>query len=180
MMSEGRFYGEHHPDQIPMIAAIAQTSGEPIRLISIARPDAGAGQVRVRIHACGVNPWDTTIYAGTAPHARHPLPAILGLDLAGVIKAVGYGVERFRPGDEVYGMTGGVGGHPGSLAQFAAVDADLLAIKPANLSMHEPAALPLVFINAWEGLVDEKIARNREDSGTNIGPPRPSKSITAQ
>jgi NADPH:quinone reductase-like Zn-dependent oxidoreductase len=137
-----------------MIAAIVQASGGPIRLCSIDRPDAGAGQVLVRIHASGVNPLDTKIYAGAAPHARHPLPAILGLDLAGVVETVGSGVEQFRPGDEVYGMTGGVGGHPGTLAQFAAVDADLLSIKPTNLSMHESAALPLVFITAWEGLVD--------------------------
>ena len=100
-MSQGRFNGDHHPDQIPMIAAIAQASGEPIRLCSIARPDAGAGQVLVRIHASGVNPLDTKIYAGAAPHARHPLPAILGLDLAGVVEVVGSGVERFSPGDEV-------------------------------------------------------------------------------
>jgi NADPH:quinone reductase len=159
MMSQGRFNGDHHPDQIPMIAAIAQASGEPIRLCSIARPDAGAGQVLVRIHASGVNPLDTKIYAGAAPHARHPLPAILGLDLAGVVEVVGSGVERFSPGDEVYGMTGGVGGHAGTLAQFAAVDADLLAIKPTNLSMRESAALPLVFITAWEGLVDRAAVR---------------------
>ena len=51
-------------------------------------------------------------------------------------------------------MTGGVGGLPGSLAEFAAVDADLLAPKPANLTMREAAALPLIFITAWEGPVD--------------------------
>ena len=51
-------------------------------------------------------------------------------------------------------MTGGVGGLQGSLAQFASVDADLLAIKPGNLGMREAAALPLIFITAWEGLVD--------------------------
>jgi NADPH:quinone reductase-like Zn-dependent oxidoreductase len=51
-------------------------------------------------------------------------------------------------------MTGGVGGLQGSLAEYAAVDADLLAPKPANLSLREAAALPLIFITAWEGLVD--------------------------
>jgi NADPH2:quinone reductase len=142
-----------------MIAAITQAPGGPIRVCSIDRPDAGAGQVLVRILASGVNPLDTKIYAGAAPHARQPLPAILGLDLAGVVEAVGSDVTRFRPGDEVYGMTGGVGGHPGTLAHFAAVDADLLAIKPANLSMRESAALPLVFITAWEGLVDRAAVR---------------------
>ena len=60
----------------------------------------------------------------------------------------------FRPGDEVYGMAGGVGGLQGTLAEYAAVDADLLAMKPANLSMQGAAALPSVVITAWEGLVD--------------------------
>jgi NADPH:quinone reductase-like Zn-dependent oxidoreductase len=63
-------------------------------------------------------------------------------------------VKSFHPGDEVYGFAGSIGGLQGSLAAFAAVDADLLALKPTNLSMREAAALPLVFITAWEGLVD--------------------------
>jgi NADPH2:quinone reductase len=82
------------------------------------------------------------------------------MDLAGVVEAVGPGVTAFRRGDEVYGMTGGVGGIQGSLAGFAAVDADLLAIKPANLSMREAAALPLIFITAREGLVDRASVRS--------------------
>lgn len=158
-MSQGKLNGDHRSDDVHMIAAIAQAPGGPITLSSIDRPDAGAGQALVRIRASGVNPLDAKIYAGAAAHARHTLPAILGLDLAGVVEAVGSNVKGFRPGDEVYGMTGGVGGIPGTLAQFAAVDADLLAIKPTNLSMRESAALPLVFITAWEGLVDRAALR---------------------
>ena len=120
----------------------------------VARPVAGPGQVLVEIAASGVNPLDTKIRAGKAAHAKQPLPAILGMDLAGTVRAVGAGVERLRVGDEVYGLAGGIGGLQGSLAEFAAVDADLLAIKPANLSMREAAALPLIAITAWEGLVD--------------------------
>ncbi|MER8786243.1 alcohol dehydrogenase catalytic domain-containing protein, partial [Mesorhizobium sp. M1006] len=114
----------------------------------------GDGEVLVRVRASGVNPLDTKIRAGAAAHAKHPLPAILGIDLAGVVEQVGPSVTAFKRGDEVFGMTGGVGGNQGSLAQFAAVDARLLAPKPTNLSMREAAALPLVFITAWEGLVD--------------------------
>jgi NADPH2:quinone reductase len=120
----------------------------------MARPVPSTGEVLVRIHASGVNPLDTKIRAGAAAHARHPFPAILGLDLAGSIIAIGNDVTTFRPGDEVFGMTGGVGGVQGSLAQFAAVDARLLTRKPRNLSMREAAAVPLGFITAWEGLVD--------------------------
>ena len=94
-----------------MQTAILEAHGAPFRLARIPRPEPGPGEVLVRIHASGINPLDLKIHAGEAPHARHPLPAILGLDLAGVVEGVGTGVTRFRPGDEVYGMTGGVGGN---------------------------------------------------------------------
>jgi NADPH:quinone reductase len=137
-----------------MKAMVLRAFGEPMALIEVARPSPGPGQVLVRIEASGVNPLDTKIAAGKADHARPILPAILGIDMAGVVEAVGAGVDGFRPGDAVYGMTGGIAGVQGSLAQYAAVDADLLAHKPNNMSMREAAALPLVFITAWEGLVD--------------------------
>jgi NADPH:quinone reductase-like Zn-dependent oxidoreductase len=137
-----------------MQAALLDGPKLPFRLTSIARPDPAAGEVLVKIAASGVNPLDTKIRAGAAAHARHPLPGILGIDLAGTVAAVGRGVTSFREGDEVYGMTGGVGGVQGSLADYAAVDAALLAQKPKSLGMREAAALPLIFITAWEGLVD--------------------------
>ena len=137
-----------------MKAAVLENYGAPFRLTDVARPAPRAGQVLVRIMASGVNPLDLKIRAGAAEHARHALPAILGIDLAGVVDAVGPGVTTFRVGDEVYGMTGGVGGVQGSLAEYAAVDADLLALKPSHFTMREAASLPLVFITAWEGLVD--------------------------
>ena len=137
-----------------MRVLVLETADGPFASRRIPRPVAGPGQVLVEIAASGVNPLDIKIRAGAAAHARQPLPAVLGMDLAGVVRAVGAGVERFRIGDEVYGLTGGVGGLQGSLAQYAAVDADLLARKPANLSMREAAALPLIVVTAWEGLVD--------------------------
>jgi NADPH2:quinone reductase len=139
---------------ISMKAAVLENYGAPFRITDVARPAPRAGQVLVRIMASGVNPLDLKIRAGAAEHARHALPAILGIDLAGVVDAVGPGVTTFRVGDEVYGMTGGVGGVQGSLAEYAAVDADLLALKPSHFTMREAASLPLVFITAWEGLVD--------------------------
>jgi NADPH:quinone reductase-like Zn-dependent oxidoreductase len=137
-----------------MSALVLDRPDGPLRPAELARPVPAEGQVLVRIAASGVNPLDLKIRAGAAAHAKHPLPAVLGIDLAGTVAAVGPGVTSFRPGDEVYGMAGGVGGHQGSLAEYAAVDAALLAPKPANLSMREAAALPLITITAWEGLVD--------------------------
>ena len=126
----------------------------PLELTELSRPGPAHGQVLVRIAASGLNPLYTKIRAGSAAHAQHPLPLVLGIDMAGVVEAVGPGVSAFRMGDAVYGMTGGVGGIQGSLAQYAAVDACLLALKPANLSMREAAALPLAFITAYAGIVD--------------------------
>jgi len=137
-----------------MRALIVEAANGPFQISEIEKPVAGRGEVLVKVHASGVNPLDTKIRAGAAAHAKHPLPGVLGIDLAGVVEAVGNGVEAFQVGDEVYGMTGGVGGVQGSLAEYAAVDARLIAKKPANASMREAAALPLVVITAWEGLVD--------------------------
>ncbi len=122
--------------------------------IETPKPAPGPGEVLVKIAASAINPLDTKIRAGAAAHARHPFPAVLGIDMAGTVEAIGADVHGFQPGDEVFGMTGGVGGVQGSLAEYAAVDARLLARKPANLSMREAAALPLIVITAWEGLVD--------------------------
>jgi NADPH:quinone reductase-like Zn-dependent oxidoreductase len=143
-----------------MQAAVLSSHGSPFRIGPISRPKAEQGQVLVRIKASAVNPLDLKIHDGDAAHARHPLPAILGIDLAGVVESVGPGVTGFRRSDEVFGMTGGVGGLQGSLAEFASVDADLLAPKPANLTMREAAAVPLIFITAWEGLVDRADVRS--------------------
>jgi NADPH2:quinone reductase len=152
-MSSHGFAGENTMTKT-MKAAMLETYDAPFRISDVPVPVPGPGEVLVRIAASGVNPLDTKIHAGAAQHARQPAPTILGMDLAGTVEAVGSAVTGFRPGDEVYGMAGGVGGLQGTLAEYAAVDADLLAMKPANLSMKEAAALPLVVITAWEGLVD--------------------------
>ncbi|MFH9333825.1 zinc-dependent alcohol dehydrogenase family protein [Streptomyces althioticus] len=137
-----------------MRAVVLEEFAGPLEVREIDRPTPGEGQVLVRVHASGVNPLDTKIRAGRAAHARVQPPAVLGMDLAGQVVETGAGVSGLTPGDEVYGLTGGVGDLQGSLAQFAAVDARLLARKPATLSMREAAALPLAVITAWEGLVD--------------------------
>lgn len=134
-----------------MQAAVLEAVGVPFRIAQVPRPAPEPNQVLVRIAASAVNPLDVKIHAGEAAHACQPLPAILGIDMAGVVEAAGPGVTRFRRDDEVYGMTGGVGGLQGSLAGFAAVDVDLLAPKPTTLSMRQAAALPLAFITAWGG-----------------------------
>ena len=120
----------------------------------IAKPSPKKGEVLVKIHASGVNPIDNKIRLGLSPYASPVLPAILGTDLAGVIEEIGEGITEFKVGDEVYGLAGGVLGVQGTLAEYTAVDADLLAKKPKNLTMKEAAGIPLVLLTAWEGLID--------------------------
>lgn len=152
------------PSPFAMKVAVVHETNGPFDIVERPVPDVPHGHVLVRIAASGVNPLDTKIRAGAAAHARHPLPAVLGMDLAGVVVRVGGGVTRFQVGDEVYGLVGGVGGLQGTLAEFAAVDADLLAHKPKRLSFRESAALPLVAITAWEGLID----RARTQAGHKV------------
>lgn len=142
------------PSSTNMNALIAPAAGEPFQLRQLARPEVGRGQVLVKITHSGVNPLDTKVRAGTAAHAGQALPAVLGIDLAGIVVAVGQGVDGFTVGQEVFGMAGGIGGLQGTLAEYAAVDARLIAPKPASLTLREAAALPLAVITAWEGLVD--------------------------
>ena len=137
-----------------MHALIVDAVDAPFRLTTIPKPVAGVGQVLVRISASGLNPLDGKIRAGQAAHARQPLPAVLGMDVAGTVEAVGPDVGDWHVGDDVYGLATGIGGAQGSLAEYAAVDVRLLAKKPEVLSMREAAVLPLVLITAWEGLVD--------------------------
>lgn len=137
-----------------MRAGVLETHNAPLRLSTISTPEIGPHDVLVRVRASGVNPLDTKISCRRSRACPPSVAGDPGIDLAGVVELAGREVTRFKPGDEIYGMTGGVGGVQGSLAEFAAVDADLLALKPANLSMREAAALPLIVITAREGLID--------------------------
>jgi NADPH2:quinone reductase len=138
-----------------MKAVLMRAPGGPevLALGEVPVPAPGPGELRVRLHAAGVNPLDAKV---RRLHMFHPdnLPAVLGCDGAGTVDAVGDGVRRFRPGDEVYFFDNGIGGAPGSYAEYTLVREDYAAYKPARLSMIEAAAAPLVLITAWEALVD--------------------------
>jgi NADPH:quinone reductase len=127
---------------------------EVLQLREIPRPVAGPGQVLVRVKASSVNPVDTKIRSGMLAAIAPDAPTVLGCDVAGVVEACGPLVRHFAPGDEVYGCAGGVKGHPGALAEYMACDERLLAPRPPGLSFEEAAALPLVSITAWDGLID--------------------------
>jgi NADPH2:quinone reductase len=109
---------------------VVETADGPFQETEMKKPEPLPGHVLVKISASGVNPLDTKIRAGQAGHAKQPLPAVLGLDMAGTVEEIGEGVTFFRVGDEVFGMVGGVGGMQGTLAEYISADAALLAPKP--------------------------------------------------
>jgi len=106
-----------------MRAYLVDAPGPPFRSADIRRPVPARGEILIRVRASGLNPLDSKIRRGKADHAKQPWPAVLGLDMAGTVVEVGPGVAAFRPGDEVYGMVGGVGGLQGTLAEFIVADA---------------------------------------------------------
>ncbi|NEP10495.1 MAG: zinc-dependent alcohol dehydrogenase family protein [Symploca sp. SIO2C1] len=121
-------------------------------------------QILVRLHAAGVNPIDTKLRRRGNLYPNE-MPAILGCDGAGVVEAVGAGVQEFRVGDEVYFCAGGLGkSGTGNYAQWAVVEERLVAHKPTSLSFAEAAAAPLVLITAWEALYD----RGRLETGQKV------------
>lgn len=123
--------------------------------------DCSENQVLVRIKAIGINPIDCKIR--TTPE-RFPVtfPVIPGCDGAGIVQAVGLHVINFKPGDEVYFSQPGFNNRQGTYTEYVLVDAGLLALKPHTLSFEQAAAVPLVFITAWEALHDRaRISRDQ-------------------
>lgn len=117
-------------------------------------PEVKAGHVLVKIAASSVNTVDTMIRAMGKDLPLSPdTPAILGMDFAGTVEAVGEAVTDYSIGDEVYGCAGGLADLPGTLAEYIVADCNLIAPKATNLSLREAAALPLVAITAYEGLI---------------------------
>lgn len=120
----------------------------------VEKPSVKTGHVLVKIKATSVNTVDTMIrQMGPELPLSPPAPAILGMDFAGIVEAVGQDVSDFAPGDHVYGCAGGLADLPGTLAEYMVADQDLISHKPKNLTMEEAAALPLVGITAFEGLM---------------------------
>ncbi|WP_017319157.1 zinc-dependent alcohol dehydrogenase family protein [Mastigocladopsis repens] len=150
-----------------MKAVLMTAAGSPevLQVQDIPNPAVplGESELLVRLHAAGINPIDTKLRKrGTFYPDK--MPAILGCDGAGVVEAVGAGVQKFRVGDEVYFCNGGLGGHQGNYAEYTTIDERFVARKPASVSFAEAAAAPLVLITAWEALYE----RGRLEPGERV------------
>ena len=138
-------------------------NADVFELSGMETPRVKPGHVLVRIAATSVNTVDTMIrQMGKELPISPEFPAILGMDFAGTVEAVGDGVSGYVPGDDVYGCAGGLGDLPGTLAEYMVADANLIAHKPKKLTMREAAALPLVGITAYEGLMRAGICQGQK------------------
>ena len=143
--------------EIYLMKAILMTAAgntDVLQLREIAKPELPSPHhLRVKLAAAGVNPIDTKLRANPVYHPDK-LPAILGCDGAGIVEETGSAVTRFKVEDAVYFCNGGIGGEPGCYAEYTTLHEEYCAAKPANLSLEDSAALPLVLITAWESLIE--------------------------
>lgn len=122
---------------------------EVAQLDEIPVPTPGAGQVLIQVGAAGINGLDWKVRDGLVREVFPlELPAVLGIELAGTVVAVGPGAGRFRVGDRAMGAPGGLG----TYARFVTIDETKLCLTPASLTDVEAAALPVATVTAWQAL----------------------------
>jgi NADPH:quinone reductase-like Zn-dependent oxidoreductase len=141
-----------------MKAILRTQYGPPdvLQFTEVGKPTPTNDEVLIKIEATSVNPLDWRILRGKPflirlGGLRTPKHKILGVDLAGRVEAVGSNVKQFRPGDEVFGGGKNLGG----FAEYVCTAEDNLALKPANLSFEDAAAVPVAAISALQGLRDK-------------------------
>jgi NADPH:quinone reductase-like Zn-dependent oxidoreductase len=118
------------------IRALALESfDKPPSVIDVRAPEAGAGELLVRMHAASVNNWEAVVASGVMrEQMTYEFPTVIGMDVAGVVESVGDGVEGFAEGDRVFGTMGMKGAlHDGSFGELATPKAPMLRLTPEGL-----------------------------------------------
>ena len=132
---------------------VEQYGKDGLRAAEVAEPEVGEDDVLVKVSAASVNPLDKMVRNGEFKQLlKYRTPFVLGHDVAGVVTRVGSAVGDFQVGDEVYARPRDL--RIGTFADYIAIDQDDVARKPASLTLHEAAAVPLVSLAAWQALVD--------------------------
>ncbi len=123
-------------------------------LADVPVPSPGPGQLLVRLHAAGLNPFDWKVADGALKDVvPHAFPLVMGSDGAGVVEAVGPGVTRFRAGDRVYGQFMRVDVGQGSYAEYTVADENgAIAAIPDTLPFTVAAALPTAGVTAYQAV----------------------------
>lgn len=124
---------------------------ENLEIQEVAKPSLSDNEVLVKVKAFSINPVDVKTRSGEAlaDTLKDETPIILGWDISGIIVEVGKDVDTFNINDEVFGMINFVG-HGKAYAEYVAVPAEQLALKPDNISHVEASATPLVALTAWQ------------------------------
>jgi NADPH:quinone reductase-like Zn-dependent oxidoreductase len=142
-----------------MKAIVYEKYGSPdvIQLKDVEKPAPKDDEVLIKIYAASVNAYDWHFLTADIFLIRlmgggllKPKNTRLGADIAGRVEAVGRNIKQFRPGDEVFGDIG-----HGGFAEYGCAPESRLALKPANLSFEEAAAVPMAALTALQGLRDE-------------------------
>ena len=140
-------------------------SADVLELRDISTPEIAGGEVLVRVHAAGVDRGVWHLMTGlpypvrlAASGLRAPKPPVPGTNMAGVVEAAGREVTRFQPGDEVFGIG------KGAFAEYARAPENKLALKPANLTFEQAAAVAVSGLTALQGLRDH----GRVQSGQSV------------
>ncbi len=130
------------------VIAVGQGGPEVLRIVERPRPEPGQGQVLVRVEAAGINRPDVMQREG-----RYPPPSgasdVLGLELAGIVEALGPGAGRFRIGDRVMALV-----HSGAYAEWAVVDEAVALPVPEGLPAVEAGAIPETYFTVWSNVFE--------------------------
>jgi NADPH:quinone reductase-like Zn-dependent oxidoreductase len=140
----------------PMKAIVYCDYGDAsvLSLKDVEKPAPAEGEILVRVRAASVNPLDWHFMRGspylmrTQAGLRKPAVTRLGVDFAGTVEAVGPGVTRFKPGDEVFG------GKTGAFAQYVCARQDRAAAKPPGLTFEQAASMPIAALTALQAVRD--------------------------
>jgi NADPH:quinone reductase-like Zn-dependent oxidoreductase len=141
----------------PMKAIVYREYGtaDVLRYEVTEKPLPGDNQVLIKVRAASVNPLDWHYMRGTPYLMRlgetglgKPVDPRMGVDVAGEVEAVGKSVSRFKPGDAVFGVSGG------AFAEYAVASQNRVALKPANLTFAQAAAVPVAAMTALQALRD--------------------------
>ncbi|MCP2322574.1 enoyl reductase [Hamadaea flava] len=138
-----------------MRAVVFDQFGPPdvLRLAELPDPSAGPGQLRVRVQAAGVQPFDVGVRTGTMPWVQAAFPQQIGQEYAGIVDQVGEGVTGWAEGDEVLGST-----MLNAVAEYVVVPAENAVRKPAELDFPSAAALVAASQTASGALLELKVA----------------------
>jgi NADPH:quinone reductase-like Zn-dependent oxidoreductase len=149
LLSSTATTADQHQAQMRALRMHEYGASEVLRIEKMTAPMPKAGEVRIRVHAAGVNPIDWKVRSGRLQkNFPVPLPYIPGRDISGTIDAVGSGVSQWKVGEAVIANTDG-----GGFAEYAVVAEGDVARKPARLSHEEAAGIPVVSLTAWRTLI---------------------------